>query len=245
VTRPSGARRIFAYNWPTYAATWAVSSVLLAVALARPRVALLALLAGAIPLVWSVASLLVSFYVYDRSPLVAGRWVRQLLPASVHDWAAVHAGLDAEVDLDAVMPGACAARLDIFDAGSMTAPSIARARAQTARERPATPCPPVALALADQAYDAIVVAFTAHEIRDRGARERFFAELHRALRPGGRVVLVEHPRDVMNFLAFGPGWLHFVSRREWLRLAAGAELGIAVERRVTPWVMALGLERAP
>jgi hypothetical protein len=77
----------------------------------------------------------------------------------------------------------------------------------------------------------------------RARCEAFFGELRRALRPGGRVLLVEHRRDGANFLAFGPGYLHFVRRREWLRLAQRVELAVASETSVTPFVMALTLER--
>jgi SAM-dependent methyltransferase len=169
--------------------------------------------------------------------------VPALLDPGTRTWATIHAGLDAEVDLDGVMPGRCVARLDIFDPRLMTSPSITRARVTTGSAKEASPCSPTALALDDRACDAVVVAFTAHEIRDRAAREAFFDELRRALRPGGRVLLVEHLRDLANFFAFGPGYLHFVPRREWLRLAAHAKLAVASETRITPWVMALGLER--
>jgi len=121
--------------------------------------------------------------------------------------------------------------------------SIARARIRTAHASVASSCAPTALLLENEGCDAILVAFTAHEIRDRAARESFFDELRRALRPGGKVLIVEHLRDFANFLAFGPGYLHFVSRREWLRLASHAGLAIASETRITPWVMALALER--
>jgi SAM-dependent methyltransferase len=166
-----------------------------------------------------------------------------LLGSPARGWATIHAGLDAEVELDAVLAGPCVARLDIFDASFMTSPSIARARARTPSVRQASSCSPTALALESEACDAIVVAFTAHEIRDRRAREAFFDELHRSLRPGGRVLIVEHLRDWANFLVYGPGALHFVSRSEWLRLAARAKLAVASETRITPWVMALALER--
>jgi SAM-dependent methyltransferase len=249
VNRQSGAARIFLYNWPIYVATWSLSAALLLWAARMPiPVALFASLLALGALAWSFASLAISFYIYDRSVLSGGAWVGPLLlsvgePPST--WAAVHAGLDAEVELDATMAGRCVGRLDIFDPGIMTAPSIRRARIRTPPAHTSSACAPTSLALADDACDAMVVAFTAHEIRDRGARERFFAEVRRCLRPGGRMLLVEHVRDLSNFAAFGPGFMHFLPRREWLRLADHADLRVALERRITPWVMALVLEKSP
>jgi SAM-dependent methyltransferase len=244
VSHPSGAARIFLYNWPTYVGTWTAALVaIVAAAALQPRFLWLAAIAASIAVCWSVVSLLVSLYVYDRSELASGRWVPRLLDPATRMWAAVHAGLDAEVELDGVMPGRCVARLDIFDPRVMTSPSISRARATTATTKEAIKCDPTSLPLQDAACDAVVVAFTAHEIRDRGAREAFFDELRRSLRPGGRVLLVEHLRDLANFAAFGPGYLHFVSRREWLRLAAHAKLAVASETRITPFILALALER--
>jgi len=88
-----------------------------------------------------------------------------------------------------------------------------------------------------------LVVYRDLNISRRVAREAFFDELRRSLRPGGKVLIVEHLRDFVNFLAFGPGYLHFVARREWPRLASHANLAIASETRITPWVMALTLER--
>jgi SAM-dependent methyltransferase len=244
VTRQTGALRIFLYNWPVYVGTWISALItLLVVPLLWPPVTWLAALAAGTALAWSLVSLLVSFYIYDRSRLVSGLWVPPLLGSPPRTWATIHAGLDAEVELDAVMPGRCVARLDIFDDAVMTSPSIKRARVRTASVNPASSCSPTALTLEDEVCDAIVVAFTAHEIRNQRARERFFDELRRSLRPGGKVLIVEHLRDAANFFAFGPGYLHFVPRREWLRLASRAKLDVASETRITPWVMALTLER--
>lgn len=244
MTRQNGAVRIFLYNWPVYVGTWTFAlAMLLFLLLSRPSFSALVALAAGFAVVWSLASLFVSHYVYERSALVGGRWVPPLLGSPARAWATIHAGLDAEVELDAVMPGTCVARLDIFDPRVMTSPSIARARARTPRAMRSSPCSPTALALESGACDAIVVAFTAHEIRDPRSREAFFDEVRRSLRPGGRVLIVEHLRDLANFLAFGPGCLHFASRREWLRLASHAELAVASETRITPWVMALALER--
>ena len=57
------------------------------------------------------------------------------------------------------------------------------------------------------------------------------------------MLLVEHVRDVANFAVFGPGAFHFLSRAEWLRVVEVAGLRVATERRVTPFVRALALER--
>jgi hypothetical protein len=244
VSRQSGALRIFLYNWPIYVGTWSFAILVLAIAQRLPEAAsFVATLGAAVAIAWPLASLAVSLYIYDHSPLVAGAWVPPLLGERRATWATVHAGLDAEVELDGVMPGKCLARLDVFDERVMTSPSIARARTRTPATKSATSCSPTALALDDESCDAVIVAFTAHEIRDLSARSTFFDELRRALRPGGRAVIVEHFRDVPNFLAFGPGFLHFVARREWLASAEDAKLAIASETKVTPWVTALVLER--
>lgn len=240
--RESGAARIFRYNWPIYVATWAAAGTAFVLGWVRPAGPVLWLLAGA-ALTWSVVSLLVSRHVYDRSGLAQGALVPPLLPAPMQTWATLHAGLDAEIDLDAVMPGHCVGRLDIFDARYMGASSVRRARQMTAPTRPSVPCSPVSLALPDRACDAVIVAFTAHEVRDPDARERLFGEVLRILRPGGRALLVEHLRDLSNFLAFGPGFLHFLPRRAFLSAASRAGFAVTGEQRVTPWVMALVLER--
>jgi len=244
VTPRNGAVRIFLYNWPIYVGTWMVALlVILLVPTVWPSASWPAVALAGAAVAWSLFSLGVSSYIYDWSALVTGRWVPRVLGSSTQTWAMVHAGLDAEVELDDVMPGRCVARLDIFDPEVMTSPSITRARRRTPSAKHALPCSPTALALKDEGCDVIVVAFTAHEIRDQAAREAFFHELRRSLHPGGKVLIVEHLRDLVNFLAFGPGFLHFVARREWLRLASHADLAIASETRITPWVMALTLER--
>lgn len=243
-SRPSGATRIFLYNWPTYVGTWASAVVVLLVATRLGGSSAWVIALGAVVAAsWSGVSLAVSHWIYDRSPLAGASWVKTLLPAGAKTWASIDAGLDAEVALDDVMPGECLARLDVYGGESVHAPSVERARAITPRARVATPSSPTALALADASCDIIAVVFTAHEIRSVATREAFFREIRRALRGGGRLLLVEHVRDLANFCAFGPGFVHFQPRAEWLRLAELTGLRVASETRVTPWVMALALEK--
>ncbi len=78
--------------------------------------------------------------------------------------------------------------------------------------------------------------FAAHEIRGPEVRLAFFRELRRILDPGGRIVLVEHLRDLANFLVFGPGFWHFLPEKEWLRLGRESRLVLHRSFRVTPFV---------
>jgi ubiquinone/menaquinone biosynthesis C-methylase UbiE len=87
------------------------------------------------------------------------------------------------------------------------------------------------------------VIFAAHELRSAKARESFFRELFRVLKPGGTVLLVEHLRDWKNFLAYGPGFLHFFSHREWTRLMAAASFQLTSESGITPWVRVFQLRK--
>lgn len=238
----SGARRIFLYNWPTFVGTWSLA-VLLAALGVHHGCGILVLMACA-SLAWSVVALAVSSYIYDWSPLARGTWLTSLGHGAVHTWAAIDAGLDAEVQLEPHVPGTCLARLQLSDAVTMRGASIRRAKALTPRSHGAIHCTPDCLPLPDASCDAVFVPFAAHEIQTPAARARFFGEVSRVLRPSASLVLVEHLRDAWNFAAFGPGAFHFLPRREWLSLAAHAGFDLRRTRRITPWVTALVLERS-
>ncbi|HEX4961599.1 MAG TPA: class I SAM-dependent methyltransferase [Thermoanaerobaculia bacterium] len=247
--RYHGMLQILRFNRPMFVKTGvaALAAIVAVAILPVPRLlAILVLVGVAAAVLWSASSLLVSHWIYDLSPLSRWEWLAPLLPMAPRRWASLHAGLDETFGaLARIFPtpsGTGGTVLDVFDLDEMTEPSIVRAR-RLALDRSATPADFRALPLAGSSQDAIFLIFAAHELRRPESRHRFFLEIARALAPGGRAVLVEHLRDGWNFLAFGPGFLHFLPRREWLRLAAAADLAVREDFRITPFVAVLVLEK--
>ncbi|MEX2218132.1 MAG: hypothetical protein WD749_05175 [Phycisphaerales bacterium] len=233
-----GAAQIVRYNWPRYAAGIAALLVGLTAALALdlPRWMTAVVWSGvALSAWWTVGSVLVSHWVYDRSPLYRWEWARDPAIGAVRRWANVHAGLDESTPgLGRVLGGRPVEVLDVFDASEMTEHSIARARGERAQSaRP--------VGLGDwpgglSGLDAVFMVFCAHEVRGAAERAALLGRARSALGAGGVVVVVEHLRDAANFAAFGPGFLHFLSRAVWLRTFAAAGLRAARESRITPFV---------
>ncbi len=244
--RYHGLMQILRYNLPTFARTGAAAlAAILALLFVPmpPPVAAVVVTGVVVASIWSASSLLVSHWIYDRSPLNRWEWLAGLLPTPPRRWTSIHAGLDETSGaLARIFPAQGGTVLDVHDPAEMTESSIARAR-RLALDRSATPADLRSLPLPDASQDAVFVIFAAHELRRPESRLRLFQELARTLVPGGRIVLVEHLRDARNFLAFGPGAFHFLPRREWLRLAARADLAVREDLRVTPFVAVLALEK--
>ncbi len=134
--------------------------------------------------------------------------------------------------------------VDIYDPQEMTEPSIARARRLHPAAESVLAGKLDALPLTDRDRDTVFLLFAAHEIRQSTRRTQFFLESARVLANSGQLLLVEHLRDWRNFVAFGPGFLHFHSRDEWLRLAHDAGLTVEREDRITPFVRCFVMTKA-
>jgi SAM-dependent methyltransferase len=245
----SGVWQIFLYNWHFYAAAL-VLDLIAAVFLVRfsppAAVRLAVMLGAAISSFWALSSLLVSHYIYDRSRLYQWNWLAAVVKRTPVSWANIHAGLDQTSEaLIRLFPAAQHRILDVYVPSEMSEPSIARARRHTEKAAVPEKADPRALPLKNCECDTIFLLFVGHELRRREARLQFFREVGRALKPGGCVVLVEHLRDWKNFLAYGPGALHFFSRREWLAVGSRAGFEVANELCITPFVGCFVLAKNP
>jgi SAM-dependent methyltransferase len=239
LSRYRGVRQILIYNWPFYVAA-SLIDILAIIVISQFVLPVLVVISVFVVTVlvtfWGLSSLLVSYYVYDRSPLCKWGWLPALLNRPPRSWVNIHAGLDQTSDtLLQMFPGTERRVLDIYTPSEMSEPAIERAR-RSAAIPSIELANPFALPIEDRRCDTIFVIFAAHELRHREARVRFFCELRRVLERGGSILLVEHLRDWKNFLAYGPGVLHFFSRREWITVGSYSGLHVAREESVTPFV---------
>lgn len=205
----------------------------------------LVLCGAAVALFWTLSSLLVSWYVYDHAGVTRWQWLPSRLLVPPHRWANIHAGFDESTSaLRQLFPQTEGSVVDIYDSQQMTEPSIARARRIHPSTQPFRSGKHNALPLSDNDYDAVFLLFAAHEVRAAEQCTDLLRETARSLRETGYVVLVEHLRDWKNFLAFGPGFLHFHSKRNWLRSIRNAGLSVEQESRMTPFVACFVLRRS-
>ena len=245
--RLEGVAKILRFNTHFYiGSVLAVVAVVLLLTLIELPVWLKAavMMGTALMLFWTASSLLVSWYVYDHSRLTQWEWMRSSLRHVPSRWANIHAGLDeSTIALRRLLPGTDGVVVDIYDPHTMTEPSIARARRMYPATEPFEVGRAKALPLRNADRDAIFLLFAAHELRDPEGRTQLLREAHRALKNDGRIVLVEHLRDLPNFIAFGPGFLHFHARRSWLRSIGEAGFEVAEQRAVTPFVWCFTLRK--
>jgi SAM-dependent methyltransferase len=238
--------QILQFNWPWYAVGFVVllaSYTLLNRLNVGPVTKGIISLGVSCALCWAIASMLVSHWIYDLSELTKWSWVACCIPAFTGRAASIHCGFDESIEgLRRIYRGTTIVAWDIYQPDLMTEGSIARARRnQTSPD--ATHVNYTKLPERDDTLDAVFLIFAAHEIRSAKARDEFFNELFRVLKPGGAVLLVEHLRDWRNFLAYGPGFFHFLARKEWLRIAKQTGLLLTMQFRITPFIQVLKLTK--
>lgn len=242
-TRFQGVRTVVRFNWPLYAAAGAILAIALTASLTDlPATVRLGATAVTLGTLWFLlGSLGATHWVYDRSDLYRWQWLHRRAPDGPFRLLLCHTGFDeVSTQLRTQFPEAKLDILDHFDPVTMTEASIQRARALH---------PPVDGTLAAPFSDwpqccaeIILAPLAIHELRTERERAAWFDQARQALAPGGRILVVEHLRDLPNFLAFGPGFLHFHSESAWQRSWSAADLTLVEHFSITPLVRGFVLQ---
>jgi SAM-dependent methyltransferase len=244
----AGTLTIVQMNWPRYVlAGVIVVTTAMPIAFDLPpaiRVALWS--AASLALFWVIMSVVGAHIVYDRSDLFTWRWMRDVLEVAPTRWINIHAGLNSlpRPIISRLFPKATGLSVDIFDPTEMTEASIHRARVALPMDPHSLPGRFDHLPIYCGDADVAFIILAAHELRRDESRLALFRELHRVVRAGGTVVLVEHVRNLANFIAFGPGAFHFFSRRNWMRAATAGGFDLTRELSFLPLVHAFILRRS-
>jgi hypothetical protein len=182
-------------------------------------------------------SLAASWYVYDYSNLYTLNWLPFLKANHIVN---IHAGFDeTSILLSDKFPAASLTVFDFYDPAKHTEISIERAR------KAYGPYPGTITIHTDNIpafnADVICLMLAAHEIRNREERVLFFSLLKERL--NGQIIVLEHLRDIPNFIAYNIGFFHFFSKKEWSTTFTAAGLTIHKEIKVTPFLSAFILHK--
>ncbi|MCI0414901.1 class I SAM-dependent methyltransferase [bacterium] len=188
---------------------------------------------------WLLSSIIASHWVYDCSPLSRWTWLCELFPKSPRRWLSIHAGLDETASLRKFFQDDQGISMDIFDSSEMTEPSIARARRIKNESLPAIRAHLERFPFREASFDAVFLVFSLHEVRNAAARSHLITEVKRTLKREGSVFILEHGRNLANFIAFGPGCLHFLPYNVWFQLATEVGLRFQTEMSFTALVKGL------
>ena len=141
-------------------------------------------------------------------------------------------------------PQAAWSVLDHYDPAIMTEASIRRARKLFPPTEGTISAKFDRWPLADASQNVVFGMLAIHELRTDAGRVAWFAEAKRCLVDDGTIILVEHVRDLANFVAFGPGFLHFHSVASWRRSWKTGGLKLDDSFRITPFVRVFVLKKS-
>jgi hypothetical protein len=233
-----GVINIIRFNWHFYAIAFALIFILAVGTIFLEETMQWIIPVVIVTTVASIAlSLGVSYYVYDYSNIYSLDWLQAINVPHEASLVNIHAGFDETSHLLAQRYPECTLQVfDFYDPEKHTEVSIERARKLYMSYPQTKKVDTAHIPLTENSEDYIFNIFAAHEIRNTTERVSFLKQLHAGIKPTGRVVIVEHLRDVPNFIAYNIGFFHFHSRAEWKRNFTDAGFTVELERSLTPFV---------
>ena len=183
--------------------------------------------------------LIVSAYVYDFSNYYKMAWLDDYIKDKSRPFKVVNinAGFDETSFLvQNKLPNAQIQVYDFYDADQHTEKAIVRARRVTQEFPNTKQIATNSILDENNSKDIIFLLSSAHEIRAYDEKVKFLKECHRICKSDGRVIMVEHLRDIPNFLAFTIGFNHFFSKKVWRNAFKDSGFSKIDEKKFTPFM---------
>lgn len=233
-----GVENIIRFNWHFYVLALAIMLIVFVTGIfLKGFVHDLFITVGIAALMSVFLSLVVSYYIYDYSDLYQFSWMSSCFSGNLRSILSINAGFDETSKIIAdKFPEAILVKGDFYNPERHTEPSIERARRAYPPESDIILLDTRILEFQSGQFDLIFLIFAAHEIRISSERILFFKELKRILTDNGRIIIIEHLRDIPNFIAFNFGFFHFYGRSEWINTFDESALLIETENKLTPFI---------
>jgi hypothetical protein len=240
-----GVLQILQFNWHMFVLAFAtlLALIILYPFVPQPIQKIIILFTGLTSLTIFTA-LAVSWYVYDFSGLYSFDWMPPLIKTTPSTILNIHAGFDeSSAIVENKFKGASLQVYDFYDPSLHREISIKRARKKFPPYPGTISISTIDFPKQKVPADLICLFLSAHEIRNEDERIQFFIQLKNNLAAGGQILLVEHLRNLPNFLAYTLGAFHFHSRSTWLECFAKSGLSIVCEQRFTPFIAIFYLKK--
>ncbi|MCS6934768.1 MAG: class I SAM-dependent methyltransferase [Chitinophagales bacterium] len=237
-----GVTNIIRFNWHLYLCAGVILAILISwqhklPAPLKPFALTISFALG----ITLIASLAVSYFIYDFSDLYQLPWLPDLNFKKVLN---IHAGFDETSNIImGKFPNTELTICDFYDKDKHTEISLRRARRIYPPTNNTIRVAANNLPFKDNTFDYSLIIFAAHEIRDKSDRVQFFKEIDRVTKAGGEIFLTEHLRDLNNFLAYSLGSLHFYAKSSWMEIFKTAGLAVTSEIKITPFITTFVLRK--
>lgn len=183
--------------------------------------------------------LLVSAYVYDFSKYYNFNWLNNIknLNKNASNIVNINAGFDeTSYILNEFFSQSELSVFDFYNKEKHTEPAIVRAR-KVSLEFPNTrQINSNNIPMKDKSVDIVFLLSAAHEIRQHNEKVAFLKECKRICKDQGQIIMVEHLRDLPNFLAFSIGFTHFFSKKAWIKAFKEAGITSISETKFTTFM---------
>jgi len=186
-----------------------------------------------------IMPLIVSAFVYDFSGYYKFEWLDNVLNSNQNPQLIVNinAGFDeTSFIIKNRFPLAVLKVFDFYNPSQHTELAIKRARKVSLVYPDTQQISSGSIPLKENSVDIVFLLSAAHEIRSNDEKILFLKECYRICKPSGQLIMVEHLRDLPNFLAFSVGFTHFFSRSIWKKAFERAGFSSFRENKFTPFM---------